>query len=111
MQHEMNLNNAPFESIKSGSKTVEMRLFDEKRQCLKVGDTILFTNNSSAEQMVVEIVFLQTYTSFEELYSHFDKVSIGYQPCEVANPNDMLVYYTSEQVSKYGVVAIGIKLC
>ena len=38
--HEMKLNNGPFESIKNGTKTIELRLNDEKRQLLKVNDII-----------------------------------------------------------------------
>lgn len=34
----------PFEKIKSGSKTIEMRLFDEKRQRISVGDFIEFSS-------------------------------------------------------------------
>ena len=44
MIHNMNLNNEPFELIKSGSKTIELRLNDEKRRLLNVGDEILFNN-------------------------------------------------------------------
>ena len=36
MKHEMNLNRKPFESIKNGSKTIELRLYDEKRQKLNI---------------------------------------------------------------------------
>ena len=35
MKHEMKLNNGPFERIKNGTKTIELRLNDEKRQLLK----------------------------------------------------------------------------
>lgn len=42
--HPMKLNPAPFEMIKSGQKTVEFRLLDEKRQRIKEGDRIVFTN-------------------------------------------------------------------
>ena len=42
--HEMKLYPAPFDSIKSGRKTVEMRLNDEKRQLIKIGDRIRFVN-------------------------------------------------------------------
>ena len=31
MKHNMNLNNRPFKSIKEGTKTIELRLNDEKR--------------------------------------------------------------------------------
>ena len=31
MKHERKLNNGPFERIKNGTKTIELRLNDEKR--------------------------------------------------------------------------------
>ena len=40
----------------------------------------------------------------------FDKVSIGYNEDEVANPNDMKKYYSMEEQECYGVLAIEIKL-
>ena len=42
MIHTMKLDAEPFEKIKNGSKTVELRLFDEKRQKIKPGDIIEF---------------------------------------------------------------------
>ena len=41
MIHKMKLNENPFERIKNGTKTVEFRLYDEKRQQVKIGDKIL----------------------------------------------------------------------
>ena len=111
MQHTMNLHNAPFLSIKSGTKTVEMRLFDERRKNIKAGDTILFTNNTTGEQLTVQVTNTEVFATFDELYRNYDKVSIGYAPDEVASPADMYLYYTREQIATYGVVAIGIKLC
>ena len=40
MKHKMKLNNGPFERIKNGTKTIELRLNDEKRQLLKIKDLI-----------------------------------------------------------------------
>lgn len=105
MQHTMNLHNAPFLSIKSGTKTVEMRLFDERRKNIKVGDTI-----TTGEQLTVQVTNTEVFATFDELYRNYDKVSIGYAPDEVASPADMYLYYTREQIATYGVVAIGIKL-
>ena len=42
MTHNMKLNDAPFETIKNGKKTIELRLYDEKRRKIKIGDTICF---------------------------------------------------------------------
>ena len=110
MQHSMNLHDAPFCKIKEGLKTVEMRLFDQRRKSIKVGDTILFTNNSTGEQMVVSVTSVEVFETFQQLYNCYDKVAIGYMPSEVANPDDMLLYYTKEQIALHGVVAIGIKV-
>ena len=107
----MNLHNDPFEKIKCGTKTVEMRLCDEKRKAINVGDTILFTNVATKEQLLVEVVDLKTFATFDELYLQYDKVAIGYDAVDCANPKDMLSYYTAEQIAKYGVVAISVKVC
>ena len=109
MKHEMKLNNSPFKSIKNGTKTIELRLNDEKRQLLKIKDLIEFTNRETSEQLLVEVVNLYHYNSFEELYKHFDKIAIGYKEDEEANPNDMEKYYSKEEQDKYGVLGIEIK--
>lgn len=109
MKHEMKLNNGPFTSIKNGTKTVELRLYDEKRKLLNVKDIIEFTNRETNEKLSVEIEGLYVYPSFEKLYKHFDKVSMGYREDEEAKPTDMEEYYSKEEQSQYGVVGIKIK--
>lgn len=109
MKHEMKLNNGPFKNIKNGTKTIELRLNDEKRQLLKIKDLIEFTNRETLEQLLVEIENLYHYPSFEELYKHFDKVAMGYKEEEEADPKDMEEYYSKEEQEKYGVLGIEIK--
>lgn len=72
--HEMRLHNEPFVLIKNGTKTIELRLNDEKRRQIKVGDTITFTNRSNNEQISTVVINLHKYDSFEELYKHFDDI-------------------------------------
>ena len=109
MKHEMKFNNGPFKNIKNGTKTIELRLNDEKRQLLKIKDLIEFTNRETLEQLLVEIENLYHYPSFEELYKHFDKVAMGYKEDEEADPKDMEEYYSKEEQEKYGVLGIEIK--
>ena len=109
MIHEMRLNNEPFNKIKEGTKTVELRLLDEKRKTLRVGDKIIFTNRTNNEKMLVEIENLYHYPSFEELYKNFDKVAMGYDEDDIADPKDMEEYYSPKEQSKYGVLGIKIK--
>ncbi|OKZ83092.1 MAG: hypothetical protein BHW07_01230 [Clostridium sp. CAG_433_25_7] len=76
---------------------------------MKIKDLIEFTNKETLEQMLVEIQNLYHYPSFDELYKHFDKVSMGYKENDVADPKDMEKYYSKEEQEKYGVLGIEIK--
>ena len=90
MIHKMNLWNDSFISIKNKTKTIEMRLNDEKRSKIKIGDIIEFTNTTTLETLNVKVDNIFKYDDFEQLYSHHDKISIGYKEDEVADPKDML---------------------
>lgn len=72
----MKLQNGPFNSIKNGKKTIELRLYDEKRQKVKIKDKIEFTNILNNEKILTEVINLHKYKTFEELYKHFDKESL-----------------------------------
>ena len=109
MKHYMRLNEGPFNLIKCGSKTIELRLNDEKRQLIKKGDVIEFENRITLEKLKVVVLNLHKYNNFFELYSNFDKISMGYAEDEEANPSDMELYYSREEQEKYGVVGIEIK--
>ncbi len=109
MIHKMKLNAEPYEKIDKGEKTVELRLYDEKRQLLKVNDYIEFTNIKDQRKLLVLIEDLKTYKSFMELYKYYDKLSMGYDKEDIADPNDMKEYYSNEEQKKYGVIAIKIK--
>ena len=106
---QMNLYPEPFDLIKAGSKTVEMRLFDEKRRKLSVGGLIVFAKTKSKEELIAEIVELKQFDSFESLYVDYKKTDLGYKDDELAKPEDMLAYYSTEEIKKYGVVAIELK--
>lgn len=109
MKHNMNLNNRPFKSIKEGTKTIELRLNDEKRSLLKVGDEIEFTNRDTNEKLSVDIINLHKYPSFKELYKHFNKIELGYAEDEPVDSKDMEAYYSKEEQDKYGVLGIEIR--
>ena len=65
MIFEMNLNASPYEKIASGSKTVELRLFDAKRRRIDIGDKIVFTNLYEPMKKIAVIVrSLHRYASF-----------------------------------------------
>lgn len=106
--HGMNLNAAPFEKIKSGEKTIELRLWDEKRQKINPGDTIVFTNTATGETLTKTVVKLHRFDNFEELYRSLPLLQCGYTEEDVskAKASDMEQYYSAEQQRAYGVVGI-----
>ena len=111
MLHDMTLRSAPFRKIAEGTKTVELRLYDEKRRRVAVGDTICFRELQSGQTVCCEVTALYRFPSFEALYQKLDPAAIGYAPDEPSDPRDMLAYYPAEDIARYGVVGIGIKLC
>ncbi len=108
INHEMKLSPAPFEMIKSGEKTIELRLWDEKRQKIKVGDTITFTNTANGETLTRTVSNLHRFNSFDELYRALPLLKCGYDESnvEAADPSDMLEFYSSSEQAEFGVVGI-----
>ena len=106
--HNMKLFSAPFKMIKSGQKTIELRLFDKKRQKIKEGDKIIFTDTVSGEKLNRTVVKLHCFDSFEELYRSLPLLKCGYtiENIDNAKPSDMEQYYSVEEQNKYGVVGI-----
>lgn len=109
MIHEMRLNNEPFNKIKEGTKTVELRLLDEKRKTLRVGDKIIFTNRTNNEKIDVLVTNLFKADSFEPIYEKYSKVAMGYNEEDEAKSEDMEEYYSKEEIKKYGCIAIEIE--
>ena len=110
MKHLMTLWDDPFKMISCGQKDIEMRLYDEKRRKITVGDTIEFTNKKTNQKMEVIVINLHIYDSFEMLYSKFEKTRLGYKKDEIANPKDMETYYNKQAILDNKVVGIEIKV-
>lgn len=68
MTHSMQLTPSPFQMIKEGTKTIELRLFDEKRRKIQTGDIIEFSNTETGEKIGAKVSALYVFDSFESLY-------------------------------------------
>ncbi|MBO4767621.1 MAG: ASCH domain-containing protein [Lachnospiraceae bacterium] len=112
MTHQMQLQPEPFDMIKSGEKTIELRLYDEKRRKIRIGDEIVFTNTENGETLTVRVLDLAVFDSFEDLYKTLPLLRCGYTEQDIASasPDDMDVYYPKEKQKEYGVVGITIAL-
>ena len=112
MKHLMNLHSAPFEMIRSGKKTIELRLYVEKRRLISIGVEIKFVSSSDSTQSLnCRVIALHKFDSFEDLYNNLPLLKCGYTENDIstASPDDMDLYYSKEKQQQYGVV--GIKIC
>ncbi|MDO8509488.1 MAG: hypothetical protein Q7S27_07470 [Nanoarchaeota archaeon] len=112
MKHQMKLNESPFCRIKSGRKIIEIRLFDEKRRGLNLGDVIEFSKLPELdEKLEVKVTGLVRYQTFAELVSDFPMSSFGYPKYydKAGFVDQIYEIYTKEDEQKYGVIGIKIK--
>ncbi len=112
MTHTMNLWPQPFAMIQSGKKTIELRLWDEKRQAIQIGDTLVFTNAQTGETVSAVVLKLHRFPSFEKLYESLPLLQCGYteEDVKTAKATDMERYYSADQQARYGVVGIEISI-
>ena len=112
MEHSMGLYEAPFNSMKAGRKTVEVRLNDPKRREIDIGDTIRFTKlPEDGEILTIEVTALHTYPTFKDMYSGIPAkdMDADNQTIEEMVESTYKIY-TQEQESKWGTLAIHIRL-
>lgn len=113
MKHKMKLRQQPFNMIRSGQKTFELRLYDEKRQLVQVDDEIEFSCLDGNETpFVVRVIALHLFKNFGELYAALPLLKCGYteETIGTASPEDMNQYYSVEEQARYGVVGIEIRI-
>ena len=111
--HKMKLRPEYFDKILKGVKKYELRLNDEKRQKIKVGDFIEFTNESNLEESIqLWVTSLSYYNSFKELLSFNNNILediIG--DFETSKPEFLHILeeiYPAKKQEKYGVLCIGL---
>ena len=111
MTHVLHLAASPFRLIREGRKTIELRLYDEKRKRIRTGDTLLFVSaENSADTMEATVTGLYVFDSFDALYRALPLEQCGYSAEETASPDDMLAYYSQAQIAQNGVVGIAFML-
>ncbi|HRH26392.1 MAG TPA: ASCH domain-containing protein [Candidatus Paceibacterota bacterium] len=104
----MKLQSEPFIKIKNGSKSIEIRLNDEKRQLLKVGDDIEFSLLSDPTQTVkTKVLELLKYKTFKDLFNAFPFEVFGSETKE--DLNGIYQYYSTEEESRWGVLGIRVE--
>lgn len=110
MKHAMNLQNRYFDFIKNGTKRIELRLNDEKRAKIQLGDEISFAKNDG-EKLTAKVVGLLQYDNFANLFRDF--------PIEILSDKSMTKnelrktveeFYAPEKQREFGVLGIRLEL-
>lgn len=94
-----------------GTKRIEIRLNDEKRRTIKLGDEITFYSALTKEEFKTKVVGLLNYKNFNDMFNDFD-ISVladkDYSKDELLN--ELSMYYPIEKQNEYSVLGIRIEL-
>ena len=116
MRHHLKLQFSPFAKMRAGCKTIEMRLWDEKRRLIKVGDELVFSLLSEPkETLVCKVKALHCFPNFTAMCQSLPLAAMGYeedslQAWQTEQNHGMYAYYTPEDEARFGVVGIEIGL-
>ncbi|MBR1413453.1 MAG: GNAT family N-acetyltransferase [Bacilli bacterium] len=108
MIHVMKLQEQYFNYIKLGTKEYEIRLNDEKRRNIKVGDFLEFQKEPLLEdKMILKVKDLIYYDNFSDLLNDIDNYYLADKDISKNELlNDLEKFYPIAKQNKYGVVAI-----
>ena len=112
MEHKMKLQPEYYNFILNGTKRIEIRLFDEKRQQIKIGDTIKILKEPELnESFNAKVIGLLRYNTFEDMFKDFD---ISVLSDSSMTKEELIAvleqFYTKEKQKQYGVLEIRIEL-
>ncbi|MBQ9318020.1 MAG: ASCH domain-containing protein [Bacilli bacterium] len=106
--HEMKLQAKYYDYIINGTKRVELRVNDEKRQKIEIGDIITFCKAPELkESFQVKVVELINTNSFKELLKVLSVEEVADK--EIIKEellNILEQFYSKEEQKQYGVVGI-----
>lgn len=107
----MELQNAYYNYMLKGTKRIELRLYDEKRKNIKIGDIITITNAQTNEEFEVKVVGLLQYSSFKEMFNDFDiEILADKSMTKEELMNELEKFYPIEKQKQYNVLGIRIEL-
>lgn len=110
MNHKMKLQPKYYDFILNGTKRIEIRLNDEKRRMIKVGDIITFYKEPLLnESFNVKIVNLYRYNNFNELFDNYNITLLADKSISKEELlNELEKFYSKEKQEQYGVLGIEV---
>ena len=111
MEMIVHLDDDVFKIVKEGKKDIEVRVNDEKRRKLKVGDTLIFLKRPNEDEEIrAKVIALDYYDTFESLVCNYEMERI-YKADYTKDQwlKEMDRFYTLDEQKEWGVVAITFK--
>lgn len=108
MEMIVHLHKEVFDIVKNGVKDVEIRVNDEKRRKLNVGDTLIFINSGDEnEKIKAKVTALVHFNDFTEVADYYKMEKIYLKETTKEEYLELMSkFYSDEEVKRYGVVAI-----
>ena len=112
MIYELKLQPRYYNYMLNGTKRIELRLYDEKRKNIKLGDTIKFLKEPYLnESFDTKVVGLLRYNSFEDMSKDFEISILSDKSMTKEELISVLEqFYPKEKQKQYGVLGIRIEL-
>lgn len=106
---KLNVKQKYYDMLKSSKKTIELRLYDDKRKLIKVGDRIEFRcTDDQTDTFLAEVIELHRAEDFARLCQKIECQKAGFSSDEELI-NVLREFYDDERQKEYGVVGIEIK--
>ncbi len=108
--HNMRVKEPYYTLLKSGTKTIELRLFDEKRQQIHVGDIIQFSNAGNAvDTFQARVTHLHHAPDFQTLCAHINPEQAGFKTVQELL-SAVSEFYSPDDQKQFGIIGIEIAL-
>ncbi len=106
--HTMSVHEKYYTLLKHGHKTIELRLFDNKRKSIKIGDIIKFCNISdNTDNFQAIVVHLYKAENFEKLCDIIDSAKAGFDNKDILI-QVMQEFYPLDKQNEVGVIGIEV---
>ena len=112
MEHQIKLQPQYYQFILTGTKRIELRLYDAKRQQMQVGDSIKILKEPDLQSFFqAEIIGLFRYNTFAELVQDFDISELADKSMTKEQLlTELATFYPQELEQQYGVLGIQLKV-
>lgn len=110
-EKEISVRHPYFLLLQSGEKKVEGRLYDSFFRDLGSGDILVFLDETTGEKLRTEIEKIDVFPSFLPMIDFFGKQVLGFSKfSQVDTLKTYNSFYSQDEIKKYGVCGVSVKL-